>query len=809
MNLYFLIYNNYYNRIVKKEDTLSDYLDYLVGEPVQGVINWNPRDGVNTEQILNSWTYDNPDYLIVTDDSNRIVSRWFVIESEYLRNQQYRVSLHRDVVVDNYNSILQAPCFIEKATVQSDNPLIFNSENMDFNQIKSGEVPLKDKSGSAWLVGYFARTDGTATTELSGTINATYNVDYVVNGPISQFEYYDYLNKDLYMNPSYIYYYLYYKIKSSASATATDQAGFFVNGITLENRGGLEGYDMESDTNLWCTSSQYPGDQAVRDYLVQNIQTINDACGTYAGWATSAQTSEIMNLNGKVVQYLDNGQQKFSRLVLINTGQYNTAGAAIRRLSQGNVYTTIRTLLQGIGINTDASDWGGEGFQYTYRANKYRIELQDVVVDSSGFEYDISANRVHPSDCPFDIFAVPYGDNITITGVDDYDGSTISIQPSKSLMLNLVTEMAAQQGSKIYDVQLLPYCPMQGLITGTNTVDVSSLNRRETSGPIGYANFYRRTSGTDTTAVGVILLATSSSFTFNIPIADVNAEIDTDNPIPLTVTEPKIQALCDMYRISSPNYNGQFEFNLAKNAGISWFNVDCTYLPYNPYIHINPNFQNLYGSDYNDARGLICKGDFSISLVTDQWSQYQINNKNYQNIFDRQIQNMEFNNRYSALSDMVGAFTGTVQGAVGGAIAGGVGGAIGGGIASAAGGAADIWINQRLRTEALDYTKDMYGYQLGNVKALPDSISKTTAFTFNNKIFPILEYYTCTDVEKQALRDKIKYNGMTIMVIGKIADYILSNVSYIKGSIIRIEDIADDFHMLKAISDEIYKGVFI
>ena len=103
----------------------------------------------------------------------------------------------------------------------------------------------------------------------------------------------------------------------------------------------------------------------------------------------------------------------------------------------------------------------------------------------------------------------------------------------------------------------------------------------------------------------------------------------------------------------------------------------------------------------------------------------------------------------------------------------------------------------------------MYGYQLGNVKALPDSISKTTAFTFNNKIFPILEYYTCTDVEKQALRDKIKYNGMTIMVIGKIADYILSDVSYIKGSIIRMEDIADDFHMLKAISDEIYKGVFI
>ena len=170
---------------------------------------------------------------------------------------------------------------------------------------------------------------------------------------------------------------------------------------------------------------------------------------------------------------------------------------------------------------------------------------------------------------------------------------------------------------------------------------------------------------------------------------------------------------------------------------------------------------------------------------------------------------MDFNNKIGFIQDLVGAFTGTVQGAVAGGIVGGPGGAALGGTSSAIGGVADIVINQQLRNEALDYTKDQFGYQLGNVKALPDSISKTTAFTFNNKIFPIMEYYTCTDVEKQALRDKIKYNGMTIMVIGKIADYIQSDISYIKGRIIRIEDLNEDFHMLTAISDEIFKGVFI
>ena len=69
MNLYFLKYNNYYNRIVKKEDTLEGYLQYLVGEPVQGVINWNPGNGVDTQQILNSWNYPTPDYMLaVTED---------------------------------------------------------------------------------------------------------------------------------------------------------------------------------------------------------------------------------------------------------------------------------------------------------------------------------------------------------------------------------------------------------------------------------------------------------------------------------------------------------------------------------------------------------------------------------------------------------------------------------------------------------------------------------------------------------------------------------------------------------------------
>ena len=140
----------------------------------------------------------------------------------------------------------------------------------------------------------------------------------------------------------------------------------------------------------------------------------------------------------------------------------------------------------------------------------------------------------------------------------------------------------------------------------------------------------------------------------------------------------------------------------------------------------------------------------------------------------------------------------------------GVGGAVVGGLASAGGGIADVVINEQTRARDLQLTKDLYGYELGNIKALPNGLSKTTAYNINNKYFPFLEYYTCSEEEKQALRDKIKYNGMTIMTIGKIKDYVRDDEEvYIKGQIIRLEGIHEDSNIAHAIYGEVNKGIYI
>ena len=153
--------------------------------------------------------------------------------------------------------------------------------------------------------------------------------------------------------------------------------------------------------------------------------------------------------------------------------------------------------------------------------------------------------------------------------------------------------------------------------------------------------------------------------------------------------------------------------------------------------------------------------------------------------------------------------SGTLTGAlVGGPIGALVGGAIGAG-ASTAAGIRDYQLSEQLRQEAIDYTTDQFGYQLWNIKALPNSLSRTSALTYNNNLFPFLEFYSCTDEEKRALENKIKYNGMTVMRIGIISDFIKNEPTYIKGRLIRFEGTDNNFHVVNEIANEINKGVFI
>ena len=83
MNIVLLHYNNYFNRRIKKLDTLAEYNSADSSAYQCNSINFNPNDGINTSVVLGfgvnpSHLFDNGcdyDYAVVYDNSAVIKSR--------------------------------------------------------------------------------------------------------------------------------------------------------------------------------------------------------------------------------------------------------------------------------------------------------------------------------------------------------------------------------------------------------------------------------------------------------------------------------------------------------------------------------------------------------------------------------------------------------------------------------------------------------------------------------------------------------------------------------------------------------------
>lgn len=815
MTLITLNFKNYYNRQALRYSTVAQYVEASKAVDYAFEYDFNPNDGIWSSVILNT-AFGNPDYLLVYDGTE-IVSRWYVIESTRKRLDQYEMKLLRDVIADYYTEVINAPTFIEKATVKYGNPLLFNKEDLAFNQIKSKETLLMDATTSAWIVGYVAKNTEASNIDIQSSIKPVPTYTSWDDVPFGS-----YRGQNLKGNVSQLYFSVFYRALYSSG-----DGGDYIDRVQFNKFG---------DT----TWNEFPEDGQASDY--QAFQTWNELNKNKAGREQNGRM-----LANRLSSYYDNHQTDFNNalgylsdsqtaqflntysttptIIKVGESYYNISRREVSTITDENIGVVggsgladvLATACEEAGFLVYPSQINGTNLRY-----KASYSVWSLVAESVGAPVNVAyhtsipapTQRTRLTDGPYDMFCIPYSISSPRFAVVS-GGSSFSVNPEVSM--STAQAIATQLGSQIYDLQLLPYCPIDAIMPSMfGSINVNLLTEGK-----DYTWVFKGTGTSDHNNTSIILWASSSQFSRTINRYYDLRPSGTDNAynIAIKVTEPKVQAMCDSHRLVSPNYNGQFEFNAVMNEGVEFFTVDCTYKPYSPYIRVAPNFKGLYGGDYDDARGLICGGDFSLPIINDQWKQYEINNKNYLNAFNRQIENLEIHQKYQRMSEVIGATvgaisTGTTSGLTAGMISAGnpyatAGAAIGGTLASGVAGAIDISINDKLRTEALDFTKDQFGYQLGNIRALPYSLNRVTAFNINNKIFPILEYYTCTEVEKQALRDKITYNGMTVQAIGTVAQYLQEEPTYIKGRVIRLEDLGEDYHMAVAIAEELYKGVFI
>lgn len=766
-------FNNYFNRKVRVFNALEDYLNACDNYEPLGGVNFNPADGVNTTHIINVIEV-NPDYLLVVNDANEIVSRWFVYDANRTRNGQYRLSLIRDVIAEEYQKIIKAPCLVDRALVDVDNPLLYNAENENsFNQIKKSEHLLKDETNTNWIVGYIARDT-----------NVTDEISSITTGSASSYTRLESLNIELNdeKNPALGgKFCVAHKLRIETSF-GDDAQSWFYDCIGELAGNSINDVIYTKTSSILLFRNNYVGDipsgtatNTVAEVWKSNLK--KSANNISLAFKESYETKgiklidyndedEIYNLNGQIVY--SSTTNKYYRLDIGSKSNLNSS-LSLPDSSYPSAGLALNELCRGV-TNYFGTEFFVVGKPYYTNLNYDRVVVSFTEVSIEGIiKTQISNNRQHLIDAPFDMFAIPYSE-------DNY---------------NLAQQINLKLGQSVYDIQLLPYCPVRKLVT-TEGINLS-LGKVD----VDYSNIVESTTNK---AVSYILWATTSSDKFrvrhSIKIPDNNIDI-------------KVYSETTFARLVSPNYNGIFEFNPAKNSGVDYFEISYTYKPYSPYIHVNPNFKGLYGNDFNDARGLQCGGDFSIALTSDAWRTYEINNKNYQNIFNTEIKTMDANQALQNVSNGISAVLGAAQTGLMAGILGGGGVGIGAGLVSAGAGVADMLVQNQMYQNNRQAKIDTFNMSLGNIKARPDSLTKVSAYTITNKYFPFVEIYSATDEEKVIYKNKITYYGINIKSVGKIADYLtVPNFNYFKGELIRLDEISNDTHYVNQIAEELNGGLY-
>lgn len=780
MNLIYLKkFNNYYNRRVKFYENLQDYLDNSEDYFYNAAVDFNPNDGVSTVKTMN---LDNPsflyDYLLVQDElSKSIISRWFVMEAKRERNGQYTIILRRDVIADNFNSIIKSPVFIHKAKLQADNPLIYNKENMLVNQIKKSETLLKDETDSAWIVGYLAPNAISEDGQTFASIEQAREYITLEEIPLQ----FNDVNDPTAGATGNVLGDVFFEAVASSPYGGQATSLNYAKVIATYSNGRLTAHDVVSwsskDKAVYGYSSNVPAVAQAWRYSFNFFLTgIDKAIANHMDGFNKPMMSnkaylEITQLNRPIYSTVHNKYYKIN--ILANEQQYQSDpldGASPYEYDSAlaSLYKSVVNQSKNYLKNDELMLYNENGnyfISYFYR--KLSISIIEVDAPDDILQTTILPNHNTTTDSPYDIFCLKF--------------SEINLNLATSIQRVLTSQ-------KLYDIQILPYCPKREIINniefGTEGVDYNRITK-------------------DGETVDYIYWCQNSSFSFTLPYI---YEINLNDPV-----EVKVVNECDFHRIVSPNYNGAYEFNVAKNKGLTGFNVACTYKPYTPFIYVAPIFGGLYGSDYYDGRGLICQGNFSITQLSDAWQNYEIQNKNYMNIFNTQIKTMDANRNLQLGSEIATtAISAIGSGIAAGTTAGPIAGAVVGGL-SAIGGAVDVGIGQAMFQNNRQQSIDLFKMNLQNIKARPDTLTNVSAYNIINKYFPFLEYYSCTDEEKEALRNKIKYEGMTVNAIGKIEDYLSSSdeYNYFKGSTIILEDVADDYHTTDAITVELEKGVYL
>lgn len=404
------------------------------------------------------------------------------------------------------------------------------------------------------------------------------------------------------------------------------------------------------------------------------------------------------------------------------------------------------------------------------------------------------SEMTHTQTANYDVFAIPVGSGRTFTK----EGGQILRSTLDRLQVYRVAQLLSLNlGSVIYDIQYVPFIT-ESVFSYRSGYAIITINGEER----GFGQILDVSEGT-------------------IKIADNNDLKELRDEYNSMISNLDKRKYHERYtfRLTSPNYQSIFEFSIVKNDTFPTFKADIALKPYTPYIYVYPEFSGLYGGVFHDGRGMILSGDFSVDRTDSAWTNYKLQNKNFQASFDRDVQTMDLQTNVmlnemnrKTISNAIGVFTNTASATAQGALFGPIG-AVVGGVSSFAGGLTDAIMDEyrqedqmMLNSDKVDSAKMQFQYQIGNIKAQPTTLTKVSAINPNYKVFPILEVYDCTEQEKKNLDNSILYNGIDINLMTTLSIF---KSGFIEGTIVQFpSDLNLNDMQTGTINNELNLGIY-
>lgn len=733
LRFYFDPKYKYTNRCIidVSSDTTYRDLDY---------VNIDSPDTINGH-IIYTFGKDDPFGVIPTyivDSSND--RRYFVTGRTQLNSRKFQLSLLRDVISEDPFLWRQERAYITSGLATNYNK--YKKWNLPFTNTKINEQRLNINGKSSFFVYYVneQHINGNIMTESDFSIKYVTMPGFispdVTLTNISDLPSYQYVNQGELRN-----------IYDYTLTIRTNMAG--TKGVWWEDKNGTIGNDPEvvlsTDTSpidisngISMSGTMHIGVQNNTSNSLTNFQTaVNN-------WYTANKTTlvpdqittaAINNLSSYIDKTILDSTTNKVYVLRCNTGNKTFSASAPKSAT-----STLQTAMSNItwpmisgGSNTYEVQNGKSFVSYDIKTRTYNYVLQEVGTAST-FEFTFKGN----------VRKLPRSAVRCVNIVSDDTHTDEEI--AQCLMLAQTNGINEDNTTgRILDIQYLPF----SVADSTNS------------------NF---TINTDNLTAKFLEL---DDYTYHTDLADLT----------------NIHKETDTIKIVSPSRASQYLFSPYNNNGNMIFDTKITLKPYASIIYVRPSTQGLLMYDWDDKDCLIIQEDFSLTNVTSQWTEYIYNNKNYSNIFEREMQGREFErswekrveqanmaqekwNAKNITAEKARAYSGNIP----------IIGDLAAGMTYMFGDKSidqnymnavrtDLAYNQAVYEEGISIARDMFSYQLDNVKSQPLIPSKISTLDakFLDGIY--LEFYSTNETELASIEKFYYYNGNRIDDYGTFAEY--------------------------------------